>query len=547
MAQIKAVFVLASDGTRLMPTYNVKKVRKLLRSGKAKIASYRPYFTIQLTYSPEFEDPGKREISFDTGSEHIGVSAKSEKHEYLSEQRDNLENEKAMHEAQAKKRKARRNRMRYRKPRFDNRKRDKGWLAPSLRHKKDNHVYLATELLKVFPATDVWLEMGSFDIQALAAIEAGKPLPEGVDYQRGPKFEQDTLRDAVFYRDNYTCLVCGKSAIKDGVGLREHHIGFWYGDHSDRMENLAAVCSGCHIPKNHKEGGSLWGLKPELKPLKDAAFMNSVRWILYNEIREISENYGAKVHMTYGTVTKRERKDRNLAKSHAVDAYCIGRLHPKHRAHTFFYKKKRRNNRRLQKFYDAKYIDIRDGKEKKAAELGCNRDNRKHPRNWDKNERIFRGPKTSKGHISIKRQNYEIRSGDPLLYTWEEDIDGTTVQKSKRIISAGTQHYGEYVTYKDSRTVPMTEVIHAKDRAGNDIPIEPGNRCMHIGGKKKKKPKSHKVYAVDSGNGTVTLNWVYSVRTAQVRCLKFTCGWAEYIPDELYIYTCNSKKGNTGQ
>ena len=127
--------------------------------------------------------------------------------------------------------------------------------------------------------------------------------------------------------------------------------------------------------------------------------MNSVRWIMFREIKQIAKRHGAKTHMTYGSVTKRERKDRNLPKSHAVDAYCIGKLHPKHRSHTEFYKKKRRCNRRLQTFYDAWYIDARDGKEKPASELGCNRDNRKHPRNWDKNERPFRGKKLSLIHI----------------------------------------------------------------------------------------------------------------------------------------------------
>ena len=259
MAQGSAVFVVASDGTRLAPTYNKKKVRKLLKSGRATVYSYRPFFTIQLDYTPDAADidDNDMEISVDTGSEHIGLSAKSAKHEYLSRQYDNLPDEKTMHEDQAKTRRSRRNCKRYRKPRFDNRRRKKGRLAPSLEHKKDNHVYLITELLKVFPATDVWLEMGSFDTQALAAIEAGKEPPKGTDYQQGPKYKQDTLREAAFYRDNYTCLVCGKSAIKDHVSLRLHHIGFRDGDHSDRMGNLATVCSRCHIPSNHKEGGAL--------------------------------------------------------------------------------------------------------------------------------------------------------------------------------------------------------------------------------------------------------------------------------------------------
>lgn len=430
-----SVFVIASDGTRLTPTNN-RKARKLLKNGKAVIASYRPYFAIKLNYTPEEIDNSPMEISVDTGSEHIGISAKSNMHEYLSEQRDNLPDEKENHDVQRKLRRGRRNRKRYRKARFDNRKCGENWLAPSLGHKKNNHVYLVTELLKVFPAKEVWLEMGSFDIQALAAIETGNPLPQGTDYQRGPKYKQDTLRDAVFYRDNYTCLVCGKSSVKGGAVLRTHHLGFRKGDHSDRMNNLATVCTKCHTPANHKEGGALWDFSPTLKPLKDAAFMNSVRWAMYNEISVVAEKYNAKVRMTYGTVTKRERKDRNLAKSHAIDAYCIGRLHPKHRAHTAFYKKKRRNNRCLQKFFDAWYIDIRTGEKKRASQLGCNRDNRSTPRNNGNNLRMYRSKKISKGYNSVRKSRYEIKSGCPLLYTHTITVDGKEQTVSEKIISA---------------------------------------------------------------------------------------------------------------
>ena len=45
-------FIMAKDGTRLMPTTNVKKVRKLLKTKRAVIHTYRP-FTIQLLYESE--------------------------------------------------------------------------------------------------------------------------------------------------------------------------------------------------------------------------------------------------------------------------------------------------------------------------------------------------------------------------------------------------------------------------------------------------------------------------------------------------------------
>ena len=43
------IFVMAQDGTLLMPTFNWKKVRRQLKTGRAKIAGHEP-FTIQLCY-----------------------------------------------------------------------------------------------------------------------------------------------------------------------------------------------------------------------------------------------------------------------------------------------------------------------------------------------------------------------------------------------------------------------------------------------------------------------------------------------------------------
>jgi hypothetical protein len=103
--------VIAKDGTKLMPTTNVKKVRNLLRSKRAVICKYDP-FTIQLQYE---STKNVQDIEFkeDAGYQHIGVSLTSQKHEYVSEQRDMLKDEVEHHKACAKYRRARRNRRRY--------------------------------------------------------------------------------------------------------------------------------------------------------------------------------------------------------------------------------------------------------------------------------------------------------------------------------------------------------------------------------------------------------------------------------------------------
>ena len=77
-----AVYVISKNGKRLMPTVRFGRVRHLLKDGKAIIHSRHP-FTIQLTYdSPENIQP--MEIGVDAGYQHIGISVKSTKREYLS-------------------------------------------------------------------------------------------------------------------------------------------------------------------------------------------------------------------------------------------------------------------------------------------------------------------------------------------------------------------------------------------------------------------------------------------------------------------------------
>lgn len=109
------------------------------------------------------------------------------------------------------------------------------------------------------------------------------------------------------------------------------------------------------------------------------------------------------------------RRERHIAKSHANDAYCIGKLRPAHRCRQTLSVKKRRNNRILSKFYDAKYINIRGGKKKSGSQLSCGRTNRRESRHTEKNERIFRGQKCSMGRNAIRRQHYPYQAGDHVL------------------------------------------------------------------------------------------------------------------------------------
>ena len=239
------VFVIALDGMKLMPT-NRAKARKLLKKGKAIIYKHSP-FAIQLTYESE-KNVQPIEFCEDTGSVSIGVSIKSEKHEYVHAQYDHLRDETERHNDQRMYRRTRRNRKRYRKPRFDNRKKPEGWFAPTLEHKKDNHIRIFEMFYEVCPITRAVFETGQFDPAAMQAMEETGEILEGTEYQHGKRYGLANLREAVFTRDHYRCRICGKGA-EDGVILHAHHIRYRSDGGTDRINNLLTVCSNCHTPK----------------------------------------------------------------------------------------------------------------------------------------------------------------------------------------------------------------------------------------------------------------------------------------------------------
>ena len=436
-------FVLAEDGTRLMPT-DIRHARRLLKKKEAVIAGHKP-FTIQLT-RPSEHHVQPIEFCCDTGSEHIGVSIKSEKHEFVHSQYDNLKDEKRRHANRLKMRRARRGRKRYRKARFDNRKKDKGWIAPSLENKEQNHLRIAEKYNKVCPIIQATIEVGSFNTAAMKEYEETGNVLEGKDYQHGPRYGYASLREAVFYRDGYKCRCC-KKGIKKGAILRIHHLGYRNGDRSNRMGNLITVCTECHTAANHKPGGKLYDWKPKVKPLKDAAFMNIVRWKLYNDMKETFPDW--KISITYGAETKMRRNERNIEKTHANDAYVMGEFQPKHRQKEQVFVKQRRHNRILQKFHDAKYRDIRNGKKKSGSALSCGRTNRSESRRSDKNQRIYRANKVKKGSVSIRTQQYEIRPNDQVL------IDG------KWQVTSGVHNNGtRCIIHKKSISLDKVKGIH---------------------------------------------------------------------------------------
>ena len=194
------VYVQNLDGQPLMPTIRYGKVRRLLKSGLAKVANRCP-FTIKLLYESTTHTQ-KISLGVDAGSKHIGVSATT-KDRVLYESDVELRNDIVeLLSTRREARSARRNRKtRYRKCRFLNRvhSKHKGWLAPSIENKISTHLTVVRKVCNILPVSTMTVEVAAFDTQLLRAKELGLPLPEGIDYQQGEQLYSYNVREYVLF------------------------------------------------------------------------------------------------------------------------------------------------------------------------------------------------------------------------------------------------------------------------------------------------------------------------------------------------------------
>ena len=157
------VYVINDNGQPLMPTQRFGKVRRMLSSGKAKVVNRCP-FTIKLNYHAE-EKVQPVSLGIDAGSKVIGVSAGTED-KVLYEAEVELRNDIVkLLSGRRELRRARRNRKtRYRKARFDNRRRPEGWLAPSVQQKIKTHLRVIENVHEILPVSKITVETAQFDI-----------------------------------------------------------------------------------------------------------------------------------------------------------------------------------------------------------------------------------------------------------------------------------------------------------------------------------------------------------------------------------------------
>lgn len=319
------VYVLNKNGRPLMPCSS-RKARMLLSAGKATVAKRTPFVIRLLHGSSGYVQPVT--MGVDSGFTHVGISVVTGTKEiYAADvelRRDlvDLNSERRMY------RRNRRNRKTwYRQPRFDNRRKPEGCLAPSIQHKLDSHKKLIKGVKAILPIDLVIIEVAAFDIQKIK-----NPDTEGTGYQNGDQAGFWNVREYVLYRDGHKCQA-PKCNGKDKV-LNVHHIESRKTG-GNRPDNLITLCESCH-DRHHK--GMVRLTLAQSKGFKAETFMSMVRWRLVNET-------GA--DHTYGYITKTNRIALGLAKSHVNDAYVIAGGTVQERVSPFRVQQVRKCNRKL--------------------------------------------------------------------------------------------------------------------------------------------------------------------------------------------------------
>ena len=344
------VLTIGRNGRPLMPT-SERKARLLIKAGKAEVVCKVP-FTIKLLYKTGSTTQRIRR-GIDTGGQHIGIAAARVSDDGTEAEilcktevalRTTMEKRRLMETRKGYRRGRRYRKARYRKPKFKcktrrkyhetpNRKgrhwqkepnvmttsRPEGWLPPTVESKVQHHIAWIRRFDDALPNPEGVIEVARFDMSRMK-----DPSIHGERYQRGRMYDYENVRAYVFDRDRYTCRICGAKGgakRKDGstVKLIAHHEDYRSKGSTDNPDRMITVCDACHTGAAHLPGGELEKImrqnKDKAQGMRDATFMNILRRRLFKAFPDDS--------FTYGNITKVDREELGLPKTHANDAVAI--------------------------------------------------------------------------------------------------------------------------------------------------------------------------------------------------------------------------------
>jgi 5-methylcytosine-specific restriction endonuclease McrA len=318
------VYVLDRNGKPLMPCKE-KRASLLLARGRARVHRVMPFVIRLIDRKAETSDFQSLCLKLDPGSKTTGIAVVRETTSSIVviSLIELVHRGREISEAltqRASFRRRRRGTLRYRAPRFDNRPKAKGWLAPSLQHRVDTTMAWVRRLHKWLPITAISSELVRFDMQKME-----NPEISGVEYQQGTLLGYE-VREYLLEKWGRQCMYCDKPHVP----LQIEHIDAKANGGGNRISNLGIACKDCNQEKDKmdvrhfvKDPARLARILAKAKaPLRDAAAVNSTRKALVNGLVLT----GLPVETGSGGLTKFNRCTLAIPKTHALDAVCVGQV-----------------------------------------------------------------------------------------------------------------------------------------------------------------------------------------------------------------------------
>lgn len=329
-----AVLVLDKRGKPLMPCTE-KRARLLLERGRARVHRLVPFVIRLVDRTQEDCELQPLRLKIDPGSKATGLALVQDT-EFVCETTGEVTRHAgvlnlfelihrgmaiklALESRRAMRRRRRTSNLRHRAPRFDNRTKPKGWLAPPLQHRVNTTLAWVKRIQRWAPLTALSCEWVRFDTQKMQ-----NPEISGTEYQQGPLFGYE-VREYLLEKWGRCCAYCKAT----DVPLEIEHIQPKASGGSNRVSNLTLACRPCNQRKGAQPIERFLAKKPDaLKrimaqakaPLRDAAAVNATRYALVRALKRT----GLALELATGGQTKFNRRRLGIDKTHALDAACVG-------------------------------------------------------------------------------------------------------------------------------------------------------------------------------------------------------------------------------
>ena len=331
--------VISNSRVPLAPCHPAR-ARILLKRGKAAVHRLAP-FTIRLKHEPVDPVTVVLEVKVDPGSKVTGIALiqhnpkRSTTVYGINLYHRGASIKDSLTKRSAIRRSRRHRKTRYRTPRFLNRTRKSGWLAPSIKHRLLTTITWISRLQTFSYVTRLSVELVKFDTQLLS-----NPDIHGTQYQQGKLFNTH-MREYLLHKYNHQCQYCHGTS-KDPVLEWDHVVPRSKGG-SNSVKNATLSCRRCNQLKGNTDATRFLDdvktgklkvhgtyrdsllkytpnvIKNKVPSLKDAAVVNSIR-------NALGKEYQDTIHFEYheSYKTKYNRTRLHYPKDHWIDAAVLG-------------------------------------------------------------------------------------------------------------------------------------------------------------------------------------------------------------------------------